>query len=257
MPPNAQAYLIAALPRTGSFRLCELLAATGTAGYPQEYGDADDRTTWHGHHGFSHHVAYFHAFFRFCTTPNGVFGAKLMWPQFAALRRDISAYMRIDGRGLTQFETLIGPVSVVFLQRDNRLAQAISLYRAMATGAWTSRTPARGAEPPYDRPAIDRARDVIEANAELWEAFFVQNAIMPYRLSYEDIASDPEAVVRRVLDHLSLPPPHAPWRPGNLRPQADLRTQCWETRYLSEAITPNGLPAHDARHGTGGDGQFV
>ena len=222
--------------------MCELLAATGIAGYPQEYGAIDDRATWHEHHGYSHHVAYFHAFFRFCTTPNGVFGAKLMWPQFAALQHDIGAYMRIEGPGLTRLEAVAGPVTVIFLQRNNRLAQAISLYRAMATGAWTSRAARSSTEPPYDRQAIDCARDLIEANTEQWEAFFASNAIAPHRLCYEDIAADPRAVVGDILHLLKLPSPQGVWRTGSLRPQADLRTQCWEARYRSETIVPGGLP---------------
>jgi LPS sulfotransferase NodH len=242
-----RAYVIAALPRTGSFRLCELLAETGVAGYPQEYGDINDRATWHEYHGFSHHVAYFHAFFRFCRTPNGVFGAKLMWSQFAALRLDIRSYLRIDGAGLGPLASVAGPVSMIFLQREDRLAQAISLYRAMATGAWSSRAAAPLGQPPYDRGAIRAALDMIEADIARWEQFFSDHHIVPCRLRYEDIATDPLAVLARVLHHLRLPLPAGARPDSALRPQADEQTQLWRERYLLEAGRPDAMPAATPR----------
>jgi trehalose 2-sulfotransferase len=223
-------YIVAALPRTGSFRFCEMIAATGQDGYPQEYGSIEDEATWRSHHGFNSHVAYFYEFFRLCSTPNGRFGCKLMWSQFAALRQDIAKYLQITGDGLSQFQSLLGPTSLIFLQRRNRIMQSISLCRALQTGAWSSRATCK-ARPHYDAAGISAALGIIEGTARLWEAFFADHRLAPYRLWYEDVA---EGSVAGAFAHLGIL--HSGRHPGDglLGKQADKISTEWYDRFCQE-----------------------
>src|SRR5919206_408785 len=111
------AYLVCATPRSGSTLLCEGLKATGVAGRPEEYFEAVAATgrprrpedylrglhdpevhalvaaagepeppaysSLAGLHGYAEHLERVR---RWGTTPNGVFGAKLMWDHLAELR---------------------------------------------------------------------------------------------------------------------------------------------------------------------------
>ena len=224
-------YIIAALPRTGSFLLCEMLATLGSVGYPQEYGLLDDGVTWSGHHGHASHLTYFYDFFRFCSTPNGVFGCKLMWPQFAGLRRDIRRYTRIGGLGLEPIEAMTGPLKIIFLDRRDTVMQAISLVRAMETNIWSSyRTPS---QPPlaYSGAAIADAIHMIDENRQLWDALFSRRAINPLRLFYEDVA---RGEVSAVFSFLGVEAPkraHA----TQLKQQADDESRAWRDRFAFES----------------------
>ncbi|WEJ98093.1 MAG: Stf0 family sulfotransferase [Candidatus Sphingomonas phytovorans] len=227
----SRGYIIAALPRTGSFLLCDMLARLGSVGYPQEYGLPEDEATWSGHHGHASHLSYFYDFFRFCSTPNGVFGCKLMWSQFAGLHHDIRRYTRIEGQGLEPIEAMTGPIRLVFLDRRDTVMQAISLVRAMETNIWSSH---RTLPPPplaYSGAAIADAIEVIGENRRQWESFFARHAIDPLRLFYEDVA---QGDVAALFPFLGVEAPDRPTHATRLKRQADDQSRAWRDRFLIE-----------------------
>ena len=65
-----------------------------------------------------------------------------------------------------------------------------------------------------------------------WDDFFRRYAIEPLVVTYEDLAVAPEAVVRRIIDHLGVRPP-ARLRPEAWRHQrqADALTEAWVAQY--------------------------
>jgi LPS sulfotransferase NodH len=73
-----RAYLICTTPRSGSTLLCRYLTATGCAGVPDEYLFEKTLPRFYGKHGVSDFPSYFRALLENETTPNGVFGLKLM-----------------------------------------------------------------------------------------------------------------------------------------------------------------------------------
>src|ERR1700683_2846153 len=127
MPPFQRAYLVCSTQRSGSTYLCQLLASTGVLGQPQEFFEARAET------GLPPHPGYFLAGLprtgagirddprptdgppysdlttvvsweahleRTCalgTTPNGVFGAKLMWNQIPDLEQHAASLERFAG----------------------------------------------------------------------------------------------------------------------------------------------------------------
>src|SRR3989442_2258947 len=75
-------YLICGTPRCGSSLLCEALINTGIAGQPEEYFLPRNELVWQERWGTSTYAEYLANIIKQFTTPNGVFGAKMMWGYF-------------------------------------------------------------------------------------------------------------------------------------------------------------------------------
>src|SRR5204863_308866 len=66
----------------------------------------------------------------------------------------------------------------VWLRRDDEIAQAVSFWRAVATGHWHAwDPPPREAE--FDRDAITHLLEEIRAHNAAWRAWFRENAVAP------------------------------------------------------------------------------
>ena len=155
-----------ATPRSGSTVLCEALAATGVAGRPAEYFEAmydtglprrptdyfeglraipaasfladqlpaeggEAREALRGATTYREYLAWV---FGAGTTPNGVFGAKLMWGHVD----HFVAYLRVlrehAGEPVPQmFAEVFPALRYVRVVRRDRLRQAVSLWRALQT----------------------------------------------------------------------------------------------------------------------------
>jgi LPS sulfotransferase NodH len=171
-------YLVCATPRSGSTLLCAVLASTGRAGRPEEFfearcesgiprrpreyfkaasglplarvPDVDPPTPpysdlravmrWREH---------FERSLRAGSTPNGVFGAKVMWMHLSDLAR-FAGTPRAE-----VLERLFPDATFVWVRRADRVRQAISLWKAMQTQVWRAEAERPTAPPFYDRAAID------------------------------------------------------------------------------------------------------
>jgi trehalose 2-sulfotransferase len=251
-----RAYIVCATPRSGSTLLCEMLTATGVAGRPGEhveflraagrpaepreyFAGVTDRSVLellpvsappHPHHApIAERVAHV---LRDATTPNGVFGTKVMWGYMADLQERLAELPELarldDAQRLAQ---LLGDVRYVHVSRPDHLAQAISLWRAVQTRAWRAETD-DACEPVYSFAAIDHLRRLLEEHDCAWNRWFGHHELVPLRLTYDEIAADPRAALRRTLDHLGVSA-DAPDEPP-LRRQAGEQSQQWAERYTSE-----------------------
>src|ERR1700754_339182 len=154
-------YLVCATPRSGSTLLCHLLDQTGVAGHPEEYFEAlrhsgrprrphEDfdparhaniierlafREMPDGTQATPHPLWQPETYDRYLawaleqgTTPNGVFGAKLMWGylgDFAALLRGIAGNA---GRTVPELLAATFPnLRYVQITRHDKVRQAVSL----------------------------------------------------------------------------------------------------------------------------------
>jgi hypothetical protein len=72
-------YFVCGTPRSGSWFLCGLLASTGVAGRPHEWFWRDTEEANRGAWDVSSFPEYLARVRDAATTPNGVFGSKLMW----------------------------------------------------------------------------------------------------------------------------------------------------------------------------------
>jgi LPS sulfotransferase NodH len=88
--------------------------------------------------------------------------------------------------------------SVIYLERTDRTAHAISYARASLSGVWRSEQERKeGIAAAYSETAIQRAHEGLDAQIAAWEQMFGDLRIEPFRISYEAILADP---ARSVLD---------------------------------------------------------
>jgi len=272
--PPERSYLVCATPRSGSTLLCETLRATGVAGVPKEYfeelketglprrpreyfwglrspeairllpsdsqlaRESERRPFWDR----EDYAAHFKAALREGTTPNGVFGAKLMWgyfPDFMELMRGIP---RFGGMGDGSLLASAFPqLRFVFISRSDKVRQAVSLWRALQTWMWRQAGGASVGEPPPERrevysfDAIGHLLDQLRRQEDAWRGFFFRIGQQPLPLLYEEIASDPEAAVGRVIEMLGIPPEQAADpAPRGIDRQSDELSESWVQSYLED-----------------------
>jgi trehalose 2-sulfotransferase len=233
----SSAYLICGTPRTGSSLLCSLLQSTGVAGRPESYFREPDERMWAQRFGVPldaggsyDYDAFVAAAVRAGTTPNDVFGARVMWGTLGHVVRRLDPGRR-RGSDLDVLVSAFGPLRFVHLHRADVLAQAVSWARAEQTGRWQDDDYA-AARPRFDRAQIDGFVRTIGRHNAAWMRWFGQQAVEPVVLTYEELVTAPAPTVMRVLQHLEVTPP-ADWRPVlRHRRQADELNADWIRRYL-------------------------
>jgi trehalose 2-sulfotransferase len=245
-----------ATPRSGSTLLCEALTQTGVAGRPQEYFEVlrhsglprEPREYFTGvadpgvlsllpatqparpaAEGFAARLA---TVAELGTTPNGVFGAKLMWGHLndlAARAREVPRYAEPAGADL--LAALFGGPAYVLVTRHDKVAQAVSLWRAVQTRAWRAGS-GEGRTAVYHFGAIDHLVSQLSDQDERWRRWVAAADIEPVVVTYEALAERHEETVARVLRHLGILAPALPEAP--LERQGDARSDAWAHRYRRE-----------------------
>jgi trehalose 2-sulfotransferase len=270
-----RSYLVCATPRSGSTLLCETLEATGVAGRPREYFEALKETgvprrpreyfwglrspevirllppdgqidreseriaTWDR----DEYVRHLDASVRTGTTPNGVFGAKLMWNYFDDFLELMRGIPRFGGMGDGSLLNAAFPdLHYVFVSRSDKVRQAVSLWRALQTWVWRQGEGQGSAEPMPERravysfDAIDHLLDQLRRHEDAWRGFFFRIGRQPLSLFYEDVAGDLDGSVARVLDLVRVERPqveNTASKPKMSR-QSDELSESWVQSYLED-----------------------
>ena len=236
-------YLVCATERSGSTLLCELLSGTGVAGRPEEFFEflsasgrpRQPREYFHEGSEIAERLPPLLAPLPQPTwedrladarergsTANGVFGAKMMW-----------AYLGDFLSHGTPEEQLGEPLRWVYVEREDKLEQAISLWRAIQTSQWRAEDSAERAEPVFDAPAIAHLKQRLESQAERWRGWFADRGTEPLAIAYESFIEDSHATVCRVLEHLGLPT-DVPIPEPPMRKQSDGLSAKWAERFRQE-----------------------
>jgi len=179
--PFRRSYVILLMPRSGSTMLARTLLLSGLFGDPDEWFNGDPGSVAANYvaeergNTFYSYVSHIH---ETTTGANGVFGVQLSFEHLVHLD------------ALTPLSHVVGPQACWFLlRRRNLVAQAISAYKAVATGQYHSYQEAR-AEATYDANVI---ADTIAAFVD-WELgafqFFRERGLWPIELYYEDIVDE-------------------------------------------------------------------
>ena len=148
------------------------------------------------------------------TSANGVFGAKIMWGylgDFAELLRGIEG---MAGRPLPELLGRAFPgLRYIQITRENKIRQAVSLWKAVQTQAWKRRRRASSArvELVFSFRAINYLVRLLTAHDASWDAYFLGLGYEPLKLTYEELAESTDAVIRARA--------RAPRHPGTRRPQ--------------------------------------
>jgi LPS sulfotransferase NodH len=272
MPDPRQSYLICSTPRTGSSLLCDALTATGVAGRPEEYFQFRARTGFprrpqeyfegaadgeifeilgprtrveedearYDPSRFERYEGYLEWALEAGTTPNGVFGAKVMWGYFngfvTGLRWAVPGRQRLSVCELAP--SVFPELRYLSVTRRDKVRQAVSLWRALQTWSWSSdQAPAVGTEHlVYSHAAIAHLIHDIEAHEYEWRAYFRECGVEPLTIVYEDFAGRYEDTVRDILRELDVPEAEsAAIAAPHKRPQSDDLSRRWADRYRAES----------------------
>lgn len=239
-----RSYFLCATPRSGTTLLCDLLTETGIAGRPASYFREEDEADWARKFGLPAAgpsdigAAYLDAVRAHGSAGTGVFGCRIMWESLSGLLDRLGAL----GQGLAgdapRIARVFGPTLYVHLTRADKVAQAVSLLRALQSGLWhrnSDGTPREGADRPqpasYDGPRLAALVEELERNDESWTSWFAANDIAPLVLGYDALVADPRSAVADILSALGLdrtPAAHVAPRTARL---ADDASRDWVRRF--------------------------
>lgn len=246
MPAIRQSYLICATPRTGSNFLCEVLSSARVAGHPEEY--FWQRSFWYQRWGVSDFASFIDGVHVHGTSPNGVFGSKLMWDQINDLVRELALMFDVsDETPARVLETAFPNLHYVWLRRTDHIRQGVSYYRALETKRWRSTdTTGVRSEPPFNFEAIQSLVQLCEWQDACWQEFFEHHALTPLVVKSEEFAAAPEVGARHIIAHLGLEPPERlPSDTRRHQRQADTLTDEWTARYRAELANSRDLSSDD------------
>lgn len=135
------------------------------------------------------------------------------------------------------------------ITRKDKFRQAISLWRAVQTQAWRQdpdRSASTTAEPQFSFRAINYLVRLLTAHDASWDAYFVGLGHQPLKITYEDLAGDPEPVIRDILTQFGIPAPaNLEISAPRLKIQSDELSEQWFTRvheHLSALESPDSMP---------------
>lgn len=243
-------YIICGTPRTGSTLLCNLLAATGSAGNPDSYYGKKFMADWAREWNLPDPATmreedfdriYLSAAIRAGKGGTGMFGLRLMRENLEDLMAILSRIFPGLESDAARLERAFGRLLYVHLTRKDKLAQAISYIKAQQTGLWhiaPDGTEIERLAPPQEpRYGFERIRDEVarlEAYDAAWNTWFAAQRITPLRVVYEQLEADPAATLQRVCETLGMPAPQAhEVRPGVAR-LSDATNEEWERLYRQD-----------------------
>lgn len=272
-------YIVAATPRSGSTLLCELLKGSGVAGHPNEDFQAlrstsrsrqprqyfegiaapfleklapTDPGTPETAEQFAEKLAASKAA---STTPNGVYGTKVMWGYFDDLSERLATLPGLEGASRNEALAKTFPaLRFVQIQRGDKVGQAISLWTAVQTLSWRDEGDGKhdgkfhSVEPFYDFEAIDHLVDLQTSHEDAWTAWLDEQSAFPvFRVVYEELAEAPQERVREVVEWLGVPGGHEADIPApKMRKQSNGRSKEWGDRYREERAARDAQAASAA-----------
>ena len=248
MPRDDTTYLVLATPRSGSTLLGQGLQASGLAGDPKEF--------------FGHKMPYWMERWRTPSlpaytarlrqeraTPNGVFGAKLLYRQLLHLEDLAHHEPKLADLPLPEIlDRLFPNLHLVWVTRQDKVRQAISWFKARQTGIW-GQSHERGApklgrawrlgdeplqpgELAFDYDGIAALVRQAEAEDAAIGQFFATSGIEPFCVIYEELTPRYEETILALLLWLGITsPPYLTLPNPRTVKLADDHTDEWVARF--------------------------
>ena len=232
--PPARTYLVATVPRTGSTWLTHLLWETGCLGAPLEYLNFEPSGPYYfAAKSPSVQRDLWHSVLARRTSPGGTFGVKCFPTQLESLREENP---KLLSEVMSMFVTDVATPRMIYLERGDRTAHAISYARATLSGVWRSEHDGQETPVAYSEAAIQQASEGLDLQIAAWELMFSDLRIRPLRLSYEELVSNPAAALLQVGQFLGveLDPKDRIVVPS-VHKQADNDAKSWAWRFKQES----------------------
>ena len=250
MSGSFKSYIICATPRSGSTLLCDLLSDTNIAGRPDSFFHRESFEWWADYlgvecsdwslpHDFDR--KYLKAIEKYGRAATPVFGMRLMWKSLNDLSNQLDCFYPGLQNDLARFQKAFGVSRFIHLTRDDKIAQAISHFRAEQSGLWHRAADGSererlkpGSKPEYDFKGLKVWVDYSQQHDEAWNNWFEQQNIDPLVISYEMLSANPQAVVGELLGYLGLDITVA----ANVNPRTSIlandESREWKQRYIQE-----------------------
>lgn len=196
--------IVACTLRSGSNLLCELLERRGL-GRPREYFQEESYNNSHSLRVASSpslsSLAEVYQTFAQAHEQSAWLGVKWNWSQFRILNDTIR-----QSSDLGRFEDLFPRPAWIKLERQDKVAQAVSLFVAQHIGVWVNGDIGRVEHNlQYDFEEIYRVLGEILREEFAWTNFFKKNNIAPVSIVYEDLVANPDRECARLLRALGVP----------------------------------------------------
>lgn len=232
-------YLICTNPRSGSWLLAEGMRATGVAGRPEEYFNPTLRPLYLRDLHLAPDAPASTVLTRMLdagTTGNGIFGAKVHRLQYGALLDLLRAATGDpDADEISLLTSVFPALTLVHHDRVDRVGQALSWHRALATDNWWHVRDTRDVRAEeglvLDVGHVAALERRLRADDAAWAELFARSALPVVRSTYEDLVRDHEGTIRRLVRAVGGPP-DADVPPPDLVRQSDRTTERWRARYL-------------------------
>jgi len=238
-----QAYVVASSYRCGSTYLCSQLWETGVLGAPAAYlGRGQALRPLMRRFNVFTHADYIASLVAHRTSKNGVFGMKEHFIHFEDFIREYPALLEV-----------LAPMTYIYISREDKVAQAVSMAKALQTQEWTSRMESGQSAPlQYDRELVAKCIKEVEQQDAHWLRWFEVNKLTPFELTYEGLTADTAGTIRSIVellgvqndepDEVDLPP---------TRKQSDETNEEWIERFERETRDVGGRH-NGAAPGAGG-----
>jgi len=176
---------------------------------------------------------------------SGIFGSKLDWAHRNALEAAV-----VEHFGCRSLQEAFNPVWIRII-REDKIAQAISTWRAMHSKVWLRRTTdpiAAQPAPQYDYEALRQCLLNLTGVEYVWTHYFRRQGITPIAVTYEELIAQPNAALARIVAPLraraGLPPLSAIAVPeSTLAVQRDAFSEKVYTRFVAD-LDRAGVPGH-------------
>lgn len=190
--------MIAMTARSGSSHLCSGLASVFSTAMPTELFNGRDTMVWEKKRRNVSTFAEFLAQYYAERTNQIIF--KTSWCDFEFFQDKIFL--------------LFPNTSILYLNRLDTEAQAVSLFKAIVSGKWHDTrhiAPHHTVSDDELRGKFDLARIcqwivALEREKASWEEFFFKYEIQPARVNYEGFKDDLNKAIRQILRHNAYPP---------------------------------------------------
>lgn len=259
-------YVIAASPRSGSNLLCEALWLAG-AGRPDEYflywymsaRDPEGLKNDFAKPWLVPPAEYVEKVLEKGTTPNGVFGVKIMGDCFQIVIDNLRTIPRYrDLAPPAMLEAVFPNLRYVYMSRQDKARQAVSLAKAIQSRKWIElhsrvfdekrdhlwgfdriqhyTAKVGDARLAYDFDQIALLHEQVVRQDEGWETYFDESGIEPFRVVYEEYVQAYERTARDLVKFLGVAASEEStvFEKRAMRQQSDAVNEEWTQRYKEE-----------------------
>lgn len=127
----------------------------------------------------------------------------------------------------------------VMVQRNDTLAQAISLSIAAQTLQWTANDPSVSVDPVYSFEDIKTRIEILCVEQARMNAFFAVRGIAPIRVIYEEFTADSKGSVLEIAGQMGIEGPSFDESVLTLHRQRDVRNEEFRAQFIKDYVARN------------------